>query len=266
MLQSALKLELLLSLVFGPVSPLIRQFIKAKFSTPFTLSTYLKMASTNGITTKPREHTPLEHEIASNGAAFSNNTYPEAQFLMKCAPSQAFMISAGCIIVDPQARKIAIIHDPDTNITQLPKGRKNINEDIHAAALREAHEETGIPVKPLPLKVATRATPTEDMLPLVSKTAEGYPEDLTTVVENCEPVAVCYHRCSSTLAYKLVFWYAAQGDSNEKPVDGTKEVWEEQYQVEWVDARSAAARMSTVADGEVIEKVIADMVVSGYDI
>lgn len=101
---------------------------------------------------------------------------------------------------------------------------------------------------------------------LVRKTAEGYPEDVTCEVENCEPVAVCYHRCSGTLAFKLVFWYAAQGDSAVKPVDGTKEVWEEQYQVDWVDARSAAGRMSMVADGEVIDKVIADMVASGYDI
>lgn len=224
------------------------------------------MASTNGITAKPREHTQLEHEIASSGAAFSNNAYPQTQFLMRCAPSQALIISAGCIIVDPRARKIAIVHDPDTNITQLPKGRKNITEDIHAAALREAHEETGIPVQPLPLKVATRATPTEDMLPLVRKTADGHPEEVTTTMANCEPVAVCYHRCSGTLAFKLIFWYAAQGDSSVKPVDGTKEVWEEQYQVEWVDARSAAARMSMVADGEVINKVIDDMVVSGYDI
>ncbi|KAF5138135.1 hypothetical protein E5D57_001916 [Metarhizium anisopliae] len=213
-----------------------------------------------------RGHTQLEHELASRGAALSNNTIPPSEFLVRCAPSPGLIVSCGCVIVDPAARKVAIVHDPDTGITQLPKGRKNIGEDIHAAALREAHEETGIPVALLALRVATRATPTEDMLPLVARTPDGFPEDVTTAMRSCEPVAVCHHRCPGTLAYKLVFWYVARGDSSLRPVDGTKEAWEEHYQVEWVDARAAAGRMSVAADGEVIQKAIEDMVASGYDI
>jgi 8-oxo-dGTP pyrophosphatase MutT (NUDIX family) len=184
---------------------------------------------------------------------------------MKCVPSHALIVSCGCVIVDPTARKIAILQDPETNITQLPKGRKNINEEFAATALREAYEETGIRVTPLPLKIATRATPTEDMLHLVRKDEDGHPEDVTSAVPNCEPLAVCYHRCSSTLAYKLVFWYAAQGDSVLKRAEGTMEVWEH-FQVEWVDARSAAGTMTMAADGEVIDKLLCDMVASGYDI
>ncbi|KAK2590229.1 hypothetical protein QQS21_012090 [Conoideocrella luteorostrata] len=212
-----------------------------------------------------RDHTPLEHGLARRGSALSNNTIPPTDFLMRCAPSQSLMISCGCVLIDPLTRKIAILFDNSTSITQLPKGRKNIGEDIYAAALREAHEETGLSVQPLPLKIPTRATPTVTMMHLVNKSPEGCPEDVTSTVENCEPVAVCHHVCSSTLAYKLVFWYAAQADSTAVPAEGTMEAWED-FQLKWVDARDAAGRMSMAADGDVIEKVLSDMRASGYDI
>lgn len=59
---------------------------------------------------------------------------------------------------------------------------------------------------------------------------------------------------------------AAQGDSTAKPDDSSREAWEEGFEVEWVEAREAAERMSAEADGRVIEKGLADMRNTGYDI
>lgn len=176
-------------------------------------------------------------------------------------PSQHLIISCGCVPVDPKARKIAIIRDTKYNITQLPKGRKNISEDLLTAALRETYEETGVPFTALPLKVATRAT-----LPKGMVCEQGKNPEVTESVFNCEPSSVCVYPCIYTGAWKTVFWFAAQGDSIVKPVEGTMESWEEDCVLEWVDAKDAVDMMSFEADGNVIKKVLADMRESGYDI
>ena len=82
---------------------------------------------------------------------------------------------------------------------------------------------------------------------------------------NCEPSSVCVYRCRNTQSSKLLFWFAAKGDSTAKPDDSTS--WEEGFEIEWVEAREAAARMSAEADGRVIGKVLADMPNNtGYDV
>ena len=91
--------------------------------------------------------------------------FPPSAFVASFHASQNLMISCGCVPVDPPRRKVAILHDPRTGITQLPKGRKNIGEDVADAAIRETREETGVlGFRLLPLRVATRATPTAEML------------------------------------------------------------------------------------------------------
>ncbi|KAJ6443922.1 NUDIX hydrolase domain-containingprotein [Purpureocillium lavendulum] len=92
--------------------------------------------------------------------------FPASEFTAVFHASQNLMISCGCVPVDPRRRRVAILYDPHTGITQLPKGRKNIGEDVAAAALRETREETGLVDfrALLPLRVATRATPTAAML------------------------------------------------------------------------------------------------------
>ncbi|KAK5990995.1 hypothetical protein PT974_09270 [Cladobotryum mycophilum] len=185
------------------------------------------------------------------------------QFEPRFIPSQDLMISCGCVLVDLTERRVAILNSTTDSLVQLPKGRKNMGEDILATALRETYEETGIPCKPLPLLVATRSTPAAAMLSALNGSD---PESVTTSMLNCEPSSVCVYRCEYTLAFKLVFWFAAQADSATKPDESLKEPWEQDLKLEWVDAREASSRMTFPADSKVIEKVLSDMRNSGYDI
>lgn len=208
--------------------------------------------------------------MADTAASVANNASTglpssEDQHIQRFIPAEYLMISCGCVPVDPATKKIAIIYDRNSGYTQLPKGRKNIHEDLHATAVRETCEETGLEFSPLPLKTATRATPTVDMM-CADDTLTVGPNGLTEGFVNCEPSSVCVYRCRSTHSFKMVFWFAAKGDSTAKPDANTRELWEEGFEVEWVKASDAAARMSAEADGRVIEKVLADMRNTGYDI
>ncbi|KAH7157502.1 hypothetical protein B0J13DRAFT_171425 [Dactylonectria estremocensis] len=199
-------------------------------------------------------------------ACEANPDYSPGELLatkMQYFPSQHMMISCGCVPVDPVARKIAILRDTVYHLVQLPKGRKNIGEDLLATALRETHEETGVRFSALPLKVATRATPTPEM---AESFVPGENPDVTEGLLNCEVSSVCSYPCIYTGAFKVVFWFAAQGNSTDIPEEGTKESWEEHTVMEWVDAHEAAGMMSFKADRDVIEKVLSDMRHSGYDI
>lgn len=189
----------------------------------------------------------------------------EEQYIQRFVPAQHLMISCGCVPVDPITKKIAIIFDRESGFTQLPKGRKNIYEDLLAAAVRETCEETGLSFSPMPLKVATRATPTAEMMDKDKSMSVG-PNGLTEGFPNCEASSVCIYRCRTTQCLKMVFWFAAQGDSNQMPDTSRRETWEQGFEIQWVDAREAASRMDTAADASVIEKVLEDMRNTGYDI
>ncbi|KAB5528912.1 hypothetical protein GE09DRAFT_1148868 [Coniochaeta sp. 2T2.1] len=81
---------------------------------------------------------------------------------MSFHPSEATTISCGTVTIDPATQKMLLIWNKKLEIYQLPKGRKNIGEDMLSAAMRETYEETGVKATPLRLKIATRATPPSD--------------------------------------------------------------------------------------------------------
>lgn len=207
---------------------------------------------------------PREADAPAPQAAEALDSALRYQFEQRFVPSHEVMISCGCVPVDPAARKVAILRNTNDGFIQLPKGRKNIGEDILAAALRETFEETGIPFMALPLRVATRSTPTPKML--LGPLAGVATNSITTTMLNCEPSSISAYRCQSTLAFKIVFWFAAHGDSTAVADETLKEVWEQDLKLEWVSARDAPARMTFEADGKVIEKVLDDMRSSGYEI
>ena len=118
----------------------------------------------------------------------------------------------------------------------------------------------------IPLAVRLTAANLHDSMMLEDKTLTVGPNGLTEGLVNCEPSSVCVYRCQQTHSFKMIFWFAAKGDCTAKQDASTREAWEQGFELEWVEARDAAARMSDEADGKVIEKVLADMRNTGYDI
>jgi 8-oxo-dGTP pyrophosphatase MutT (NUDIX family) len=170
--------------------------------------------------------------------------------------SEDFIVSCGCVTLDPAARKVLLVFNKKLDIYQLPKGRKSIGEDLLAAALREAHEESGVRVQPLPLKVGTRATPLH---------GETGTSDVTRDTENCEPCAITHSRDPYSGAFKHVFYFVAVADSTVPAEEGTQEDWEK-FDTRWTDADVAPGLLAFKEDGMVVQKALDDARRSGVDI
>jgi ADP-ribose pyrophosphatase YjhB (NUDIX family) len=218
---------------------------------------------------------------------------------MSFHPSEATTISCGTVTLDPDKQKVLLIWNKTLKIYQLPKGRKNIGEDMLSAAIRETYEETGVVATPLRLKIATRATPPSDHCPppTHSMTAEEDPEDqasdgsgrrasssspTTTESSSTPPSETCsceitegrlsteFLGCcrypdpqSSTPAMKVVFFFAATADSTVPRGRGAPEDWE-RLETVWTPASEAAATLRFKAEAEIVRKALEDARRSGY--
>ncbi|KAJ0163023.1 hypothetical protein CTA2_3631 [Colletotrichum tanaceti] len=174
----------------------------------------------------------------------------------KFFPSHKFIISCGTVTVDMRARRILLIYNKRHRIYQLPKGRKNIGEDLLAAALRETREETGVEARSVALRLRTRAT-----------RAGGPPEspEVSEEVADTEPVAVCHYPDPASGAMKMVFYFVAEGSC-----DLAQEGWTGEdrikFDVVWVEIAAAADMLAFKEDGMVVDKALEDLRASGYDI
>ncbi|KAH0260473.1 hypothetical protein KCU91_g14603, partial [Aureobasidium melanogenum] len=117
----------------------------------------------------------------------------------------------------------------------LPKGRKDENECLKAAALRETYEETGYSATILPLKVPTHVT---------NRTGDG---------EHEEPIAVTQRIKDGVL--KIIFWYAASVNSQEVPTQGTQQEGED-FEAVWMECTQALAALTFNDDREVAQLAI----------
>jgi 8-oxo-dGTP pyrophosphatase MutT (NUDIX family) len=59
--------------------------------------------------------------------------------------SSDFMLGAGMVVLQPETRRMVVVHDPRSGRWFLPKGRKDVGESLEQAALREAYEEVRSP-------------------------------------------------------------------------------------------------------------------------
>lgn len=154
--------------------------------------------------------------------------------------SSTFVISCGTITLDPAHAKLLLIRHQKNGAVFFPKGRKNIGETLEQAAERETYEETGFRVTLLPLQVPTLATP-----------ATGGELGLHVCTE---PVAVS-QRLTPDGILKLIFWFAATGDSTAAPDVGTQEEGED-FDPLWTDFENAVQTLTFDDDKQIAETVI----------
>ncbi|WPB05469.1 uncharacterized protein RHO25_010121 [Cercospora beticola] len=105
-----------------------------------------------------------------------------------------FVISCGTVTLDVQRAKVLLICCRKTNEVLLPKGRKNIDESLQAAALRETWEETGHRAVLLLTPLPTLAT-----------------NQVDGMLGHQEPIAVSQRVNHGVL--KIIFWFSAASDS-----------------------------------------------------
>ncbi|KAK0655930.1 hypothetical protein B0T16DRAFT_319823 [Cercophora newfieldiana] len=184
---------------------------------------------------------------------------------MEFRPADALGMSCGTVTLDLARGLVLLIWNKRLRIHQLPKGRRNIEEPMLSAALRETYEETGIQVTPLRLNIATRATP-----PKQSNTGNGMPQknpDITVGCPSTEFVGACFYPDpqSETEALKTVYYYAATADSTIKPDTGTQEAWEK-LEPRWVSIADIAGILSFQGEIAAVRKAVDDVKKTGYTI
>ncbi|KAK5662922.1 hypothetical protein OQA88_6334 [Cercophora sp. LCS_1] len=175
-------------------------------------------------------------------------------------PADAFVMSCGTVTIDLQRGLILLIWNKKLQAYQLPKGRRNIDENMWSAALRETYEETGYLVRPLRLKIATRATP-----PAAEKTTDN--PQITEGRISTEILGICIYPDpqSDAPALKMVFYYVATADSTATPAVGTQEN-HEKLEASWVPVAEAAAKLRFQGEKAVVLKALDDIRKTGYTI
>lgn len=156
--------------------------------------------------------------------------------------SESFCISSGTVTLDLVHAKVLLILWRKTGEYMLPKGRKDIGETLEQAALRETLEETGHNVKLLPLSIKTLAT-----VPASKDRGEE-------VGSATEPVAV-QQRTTKEGILKIIFWFAASGNSTE---DQEERIYQEdeEFDTKWVSVRDVAQVLSWEDDRKITEEVL----------
>ncbi|KAL2023540.1 hypothetical protein VTK56DRAFT_2148 [Thermocarpiscus australiensis] len=178
-------------------------------------------------------------------------------------PASALGMSCGTVTIDPPKAMVLVIWNNRLKLYQLPKGRRNINESMLAAALRETYEETGLRVKPLQLDIATRATPPKTEQPGKAQRSpditEGHPSN--------EFIGACLYPDpqSETEALKIVYFFVATADCTTAPDTGTQEEWEK-LDAKWIPLSEVSNTLRFEAEIKTVLKAVEDLKKSGYKI
>jgi len=186
----------------------------------------------------------------------------EIDLSMEFRPANAYVISCGTVTLDLERGMVLLVWNKRLQIHQLPKGRRNIDEPMLVAALRETYEETGIRVTPLQLSIATRAT-----LPAGEKSM-GRPSphdpDVTEGYPSTEFIGTCFlpDPQSQTEALKSVFFFPAMADSTTAPDSDTQEEHEKLFGT-WMPISEAATKLRFKGEVAAVMKTVEDVKKSG---
>lgn len=162
-----------------------------------------------------------------------------------------FNISAGTVTFHPKTNEVLLIlnHKYHEDIWQLPKGRKDLGEDIRATAVRETHEETGHAVRLVPARVRTRATRPRGGFDMSSEHPSKQPlpagmDENTIDDPSTEPVGmVTYSELPAghegTEVTKLCFFYLATLADPDAPPDTETQDPGEGLEPRWMSVAEA---------------------------
>jgi 8-oxo-dGTP pyrophosphatase MutT (NUDIX family) len=178
-------------------------------------------------------------------------------------PASALGMSCGTVTIDPERGMLLVIWNDRLKLYQLPKGRRNLDESMFAAALRETYEETGLHVTPVQLDVATRATPPRAPEADTSKK----PPNITEGHPSNEFVGACLYPDpqSETEALKIVYFFAATAQCTDSMDSGTQEEWEK-LDAKWIPLSEVWTTLRFEAEIQVVMKTVEDMKKSGYTV
>lgn len=164
--------------------------------------------------------------------------------------AEHFVESAGAILFHISTQRICLVHLKPRDEWILAKGRRNVGEFRAVTALREVTEETGIPCRPLTVRMKTRAPPAIE--------PEGGSPDVVREHEgSMEPFMVTLRQTGDE-EIKFIWWYIAAVDE-EKSVG----VPEERYEVVFLPFGEAVEKLTFQSDRDVVAKAV--KIVKGED-
>ncbi|CAF0917479.1 unnamed protein product [Didymodactylos carnosus] len=159
--------------------------------------------------------------------------------------SHQFVLCAGTVLIQKSTREVCLIHRLDGREEWLlPKGRKNVNETLSVAAVRETYEETGYHCSLMPLTMQTRATFNSEHVQDVSR----------KVSDACEPFTISIRQIGAVITnQKLIFWYVAQVDEEMSREMNTQMI-NENFEARLVSFSEANHLLSYDDDKELVGK------------
>lgn len=158
-------------------------------------------------------------------------------------PSTAFIESAGTVLFHLSTNQICLLrYKTGKEKYLLPKGRRNIAENRHDAAIRETAEETGYKCQLLPVDLKSWQPPSND--------DGGYIGSPVLHQGVCEPFAVT-HRVLKDGTLKIIWWYVASVDDNAEAGKS-----EDKFEAQFFGIEEAAKKLKFESDRDVVEKAV----------
>lgn len=169
------------------------------------------------------------------------STFPSEQYM-----SEDFVESAGAILFKLSTKQVLVSHQHEWDQYLLAKGRRNIGESRHAAALRELREETGYNCRPLPVNLVTRCTPVVEH--------ERSDDRARYYTQVNEPFALQTRKFKDG-GIKLIWWYtAALKEDQPRAEIVDKEL--EKATCDWYSYDYAVEKLTFLTDRDILRRAI----------